>query len=85
MKLVLAKTYERFRFWCEEHGVSPYPHHDEARYISRERDLRGLRGADCEIVKVAGWTDGKHWVEVDSINSLVQHLAAFGATITRSD
>ena len=82
MKLVIAGTYERFRFWCEEHGVSPLQNRREARYISLERDLRGLRGEGLEVVFVDGWSRNKHWMEANDIRDQVRRLEDMGALVT---
>lgn len=65
MKLVIAGTYEQFRYWQREHQVSDR----DARFVDRIEQVQGMRGA--EIVKAGEWWRNPLAGMMDYVHALV--------------
>ena len=54
--LIVAGTRDQFRWWCDEHRVSP--HNPAVKYVASARTLAGYHQAkNVRLIKYGTWYD----------------------------
>ena len=60
MRFIVAQTYNRYRWWCQEQEPPLNPLGPEVRYVRNISTLRGV-AIGFDYLCLEGWTDRSDW------------------------